>query len=1040
MIIAALFIIRCNFNGKCFLPLIKRSRTLSRTILYFLLFCSFLPFSVYSQQYNFHNYSVKEGVAQSQVYSLLQDSRGYLWMGTRGGGLTRFDGVNFKTFTVKDGLVNSYVFCIKEDAKHNLWIGTNNGLSCYNGLNFRNYQPSGDSAQTWILDIEIDSKGRKWLATNAGVLVADDKGITNVTDLLNGKRTVINAIQIDKAGNIWYGTAEGLFKIKEDKGTFSELKYDKLKGFMKNSITSIKQDAKGNLWIGTYGDGLYIYGDKRFYRIDKSLELYKKTILDIYFDDRNNVWLATLTHGVCQYNILAKTFSWLSEEEGLSNNHVRSIIQDKSGNYWFGTSGGGVCNYFGKQFTQYDKSSGLGGNFIYSIFRDSQNRLWIGTSDKGLSVFDSVKFTNYNSGKDFEDVKVKAICEDNKGSVYFGTDGQGVFVYDGSGFRPFKGLTRKYIRALVKDRDGNIWVATAGTGLYKIILTESPNRLLNFKTSDGLLHDRLTCLLYDQQGRLWYGTENNGIGLLENDEVQHFTGTTRNGLPANSIRSLTEDKSGYLWAGTAGSGIVNMALYQGEFKINRINPDQGLTSTNIYLMCVDHANNLFVGTETGLDYLILDKDRNPLEIKHYSKGEGFTGIETCQNAVFADADGTIWFGTINGLSRYNPANQVKNEHAPVITITDVKLFYEPISKTAFKRFAGDWNSVNGLDLPYDQNHLTFEFSGINFSNPDAVNYQWKLQGFDKNWSPVSKQQTNTYSNLNAGEYIFMVKSSNEDGIWNKQPAEVKFCIHPPFWLRWWFITLVLLLAFSILFVSFRWRIHRIKTKALLEQKKLQMEKEIVELEQKALRLQMNPHFIFNALNSIQSQIGTDNEQSARYYLAKFSRLMRQILDNSRNSSITLKEEINTLENYLLIEKFCNGDKFDYKITVDPAIETDYVKIPPMLLQPFVENAVKHGIKFMDGKTGMILVDFTEKDAVLECSLTDNGIGRKKAGELNKNSKETYHQSTALQVTQERLDLLKKDTSFQSLEIIDLMDEQNNPAGTKVIVRIPLDLI
>lgn len=283
----------------------------------------------------------------------------------------------------------------------------------------------------------------------------------------------------------------------------------------------------------------------------------------------------------------------------------------------------------------------------------------------------------------------------------------------------------------------------------------------------------------------------------------------------------------------------------------------------------------------------------------------------------------------------------------------------------------------------------------------------------------------------------MVKACNEDGVWNKEPVTFKFHISPPFWKRWWFITIILLVASGIVLTVFRWRVNVIRSKADEAQKKLQLEKEVVELEQKALRLQMNPHFIFNALNSIQSQIGTGNEEAARYYLAKFSRLMRQILDNSRNASITLEEEVNTLENYLLIEKFCNGDRFDYKITVDDTIEKDYVKIPPMLLQPFIENAIKHGLKYIDGKKGFIEVNFSEADNILECSVTDNGIGRTKAEELNKNSKETYHKSTALIVTQERLDLLKEDSEIKSLEIIDLYDEQSNATGTKVIIRIPL---
>ncbi len=998
----------------------------------------FLFLSVFSQQYNFHNYSVKEGVAQSQVYSLLQDSRGYLWMGTRGGGISRFDGMNFKTYTINDGLLNNYVFCIKEDAQHNLWIGSNSGLTQYNGIEFHNYQPAGDSAQVWVQDIAMDKKGRKWLATNSGVMFLDNQQhFTNVTDLLKEKRTVINSIHVDGEGTIWYGNGEGLFRITENNGSFSSVRYGKERGFRTNSITCIKEDKNGALWIGTYGDGAYEYINNKFLRIDFNAELYKQTVLDIYFDNHDNVWFATLSSGIAQYNTLAKTFNWLSENEGLSNNHVQSIVQDKSGNYWFGTSGGGVCNYFGKQFTNYDKSSGLGGSFIYSIFRDSKQRLWIGTSDKGLSVFDSARFFNYNTANGFANVKVKAINEDRDGNIYIGTDGEGVFVFDGAEFKPFEGLTKKYIRAIEKDKAGDLYIATAGTGLYKLSIDQGKTTLQNFTTADGLMHNRLTCLHYDKQERLWYGTENNGIGFLMNDVVQKNRLSKKEGLPSNTIRCLTEDESGYLWIGTGGSGIASVPLYQGDLKVRTIDHTSGLTSSNIYLMTVDTKNNLFVGTETGLDYISLDKSRKPIDIKHFSKGEGFTGIETCQNSVFNDADGTIWFGTINGLSKYNPANLVKNENPPVTSITDVQLFYESLSNTPYKKFINDWGLISHLELPYFENHLSFDFFAINFSNPDAVKYKWKLEGFDKEWSPVSKNHSILYSNLSSGDYTFMVKACNEDGVWNNEPTTLKFHISSPIWLRWWFIAIIVLLTITVLFFIFRWREQRFLAKAAEQQRKLKLEKDVVELEQKALRLQMNPHFIFNALNSIQSQIGTDNEQTARYYLAKFSRLMRQILDNSRNTLISLEEEVSTLENYLLIEKFCNGDRFDYKINVSGQLEQDYIKVPPMLLQPFVENAIKHGLKTIDGKRGMIHVNFEEKHALLECSVTDNGIGRIRSEELNKVSKETYHKSTALLVTQERLALLTYEGEVQSLEIIDLYDEQGIATGTKIIVRIPL---
>jgi LytS/YehU family sensor histidine kinase len=255
------------------------------------------------------------------------------------------------------------------------------------------------------------------------------------------------------------------------------------------------------------------------------------------------------------------------------------------------------------------------------------------------------------------------------------------------------------------------------------------------------------------------------------------------------------------------------------------------------------------------------------------------------------------------------------------------------------------------------------------------------------------------------------------------------------------VSLFILLLLGLIWIVFRTRERNIKKKAQDEQQKIILEKELIELEHKALRLQMNPHFIFNALNSIQSQIGTDNEQNARYYLAKFSKLMRQILDNSRNNTISLQEEISMLDNYLLVEKFCNNDMFDYKIHLQDDLELDYIKIPPMILQPFVENAIKHGMKYLASKRGLIELSFKEENNMLICAITDNGVGRKKAEELNKLSREHFHKSTALKVTEERLSLLHQNDNGDNIHIVDLYDDAGAGAGaasgTKVEVKIPI---
>ena len=441
-----------------------------------------------------------------------------------------------------------------------------------------------------------------------------------------------------------------------------------------------------------------------------------------------------------------------------------------------------------------------------------------------------------------------------------------------------------------------------------------------------------------------------------------------------------------------------------------------------------------MGSEKGIDYLTVNANGKIGSIRHMGRAEGFIGIETCQNAVAIDAKGNAWFGTISGVTMYDPRTTIHNDKPPFLNITGINLFYESILDTRFTSQIGKWFDVKGeLILEPEENHLGFEFIAINLPNPEGVNYIWKLEGLDKKWSPLSKNRSVTYSSLAPGKYIFKVRAINEDGVETKEVKSVSFTILPPFWKTWWFITLMTGIGIGIISFIFYLRVARIKQKSDVLRKELEMEKNALELEQKALRLQMNPHFIFNALNSIQALIVQKDEKTARLYLAKFSRLMRMILDNSRQGMIPLQAEINTLENYLAIEQFCSDDKFEYSIICNEDIQKDEILLPPMMIQPFVENAVIHGLRHLE-KKGKVIVEFSLESKLLTCTITDNGIGREKATEIRAQN-EQHHKSTALVVTQERLDILNKNSAVRPLEIIDLKDEMGEADGTRVIIRI-----
>lgn len=985
-----------------------------------------------AQQYIFRSYSVQEGLAQSQVYALLQDSEGYLWAGTRGGGVCKFNGKKFTTYTTQDGLCNNYILSIKEH-NNQLWMGTNDGFSIYDKKErvFKNYLQKYMDRPVWVQDFIFIDEQQTLLATSKGVLLKDGDSIVDLFKQCHLTSMVVNAICSYK-GNYYFGTQFGLYQLslQQKKATIHKIEN---RGFTTVPITTLSV-VEHKLWVGTYEHGLYAFHNNQVKPVAE-LNMSDDIVLSIFKDDKNNVWLSTLNSGICIYNVASRNVSWLNDQSGLPNNHVRSVCQDNSGNYWLATSGSGLCYYMGKEFVHFDRNSGLKGNYIYSIYRDSHNRLWVGNGDKGVSIILGNKVINPFEGKPISQQKIRAITEDSEGNILFGTDGNGIFVLrtQDTLVEDIPIFPELYVRGFAKDLAGSIWVATAGNGIYKI--SNAPKGRNNwivqkYSTANGLIQDRISTIITDGDGNIWYGTESNGVGVLDVKGNRLAKIQTVNGLPSDNIKALCFDGKNAVFIGTADNGIARIQTKTYQLTAYKAS----LSSENCYQLISDGHGNLFAGSEKGVDFLSFSPDNKMKKVKHYGKGEGFLGIETVQNAVFRDVDGTIWFGTINGLEKFNPRDDISNNIPPITKIIDIRLFYTSILNGNYKTYLMD-NTSKHVFKPND-NHLTFDFDAINFSNPEGVQFAWRLVGYENKWSPPSGNLSVTYAQIPPGHYVFELKASNEDHVWNKQPVQFYFTISTPFWKTWWFLLLLVATFLAMVFILFKWRVNSIRKKAHEKERQLALEKSIAELEQKALRLQMNPHFIFNALNSIQSLIGTDNEQEARYYLAKFSRLMRQILNNSKTSMISLQEEIQLLDNYLLIEYFCHSKQFDYSIEVDEQIEKDFIQLPPMLLQPFVENSIKHGILHLKNKRGMIQISFKEEDNVLVCTIEDNGIGREASSALQENSKDVHHASTALKVTRERLALLNEPEN--SIVIEDMQDEQGQPKGTIVTVRLKLN--
>lgn len=982
----------------------------------------------YSQRYNFKNFSVDNGLTQSEIYAICEDQRGNLWFGSLGGGLIKYDGYTFTSYREEDGLANNFVHAIYEDKTGKLWIGTETGVCTFDGIKFKLINQPGGPAKNTVKAIKQDISGNLWFGT-------ESKGLfqwngTSFKHYSNLPDQTIHCIFEDKSHNLWVGTNKGAYKLQDSEF----LRYSQNEGLPSDIIRSICDDDRGNLWFATYGGGICCYNGTTFsnYNIEKGL--CSNAAFSIIADKNGKIWVGT-ANGVSSYD--GVSFKNYYDLNGLAGNTVVCIFEDSSEDIWFGTSGGGISRLDNERFTHFTENEKMGRQ-VYAVIQAHNGNMLFGTSNGGLTIFDGKYYSQVKGTSNFTSSKVRVLYYDADSTLWIGTSGDGAFKFNHQGFTHYStsdGLQSNNISAFVMDNEKNVWIASIDSGIS--VLNKQSNKFKTFSEHNGLVNNNIYALAKDNQGNIWIGTDKglNKISFNTNDTIPVFSKyTNENGLSGNAIRSIIIDQSNNIYIGTAGSGIT--ILNGSTFKI--LNKNNGLSSNNVYLQILDENNNLWAGSELGIDRITFAQDFAVEEIRHYGKNEGFTGVEVYRNACFKDKNNNLWFGTVNGATLYKPKEDLPYKTPPRIHITGIKLFFDNIEKTKYADTTATWYPIpTNLTLPYYKNNLTFEFAGIYHRNPEAVLYKYKLEGYKDEWSPAMTKHEVMFSNLPPGNYIFKVLSCNEYNVWNKDPLTFEFRILSPFWQRWWFISLSVLIIIAGIWLAFQYRIKQINTKNRIEKEKLLMEKSIIELEQEAARLQMNPHFIFNSLNSIQGFISVNDAVQAKRYLAKFARLMRLILENAREEYIPLQNETDMLENYLELEKLCKNNTFDFSLNIQEAINCESIDIPPMLIQPFVENAIIHGIKNKDGK-GLIELNFYIKDSLLVCEVVDNGIGRQKSAEIKEKTK-SKHKSTGMMVTRKRLEQFKLQTGSEAgVKIVDLKDEQGNAMGTKVIVGIPYE--
>ena len=798
----------------------------------FLLCIIFIFISAFSgaQTLNLNQFGIEEGLPQSSVYTMLQGKDGSIWVGTMNG-VSKYNGLNFENFTKKNGLAENRVTSSCQERNGNIWFGHwSGGITKYDikTKTFSAITPGTLKLSKTITSIIQDRKGIVWFGTNGDGLIKNENGnFSNYSTKDGLASNTINAILENPDGSLWIGTDDGITVYKT---TFEPFE----KALPSNSIKCFLYDSGGNTWLGT--------SDKGILRIDKEGRIknfttasglagnYIKTIFEAL---NGSIFIGTNSDGISKYvpqlevsNYKGPLFTTISTQHGLSNDHVYSIIQDREKNIWIGTQLN-LNQYFDEQFEIFGENDGLKNSLVWSVIQDKNKNFWVGTEgglfkfipnvhsstvaaeEKFMSKNTIYRFTN-KTGRNGEVLNTSALYEDIKGNIWYSDFGKGISCFNPTTnnirhFTKENGLPVNEVYSIGGDKDGNIWIGTNKGGLVKLDI--ETQKFQTFTTKDGIGSNQVYTVFRDSKDRMWFGCLAGGLTMLDPQTGSFKVFSKEQGYPGNFTLCITEDSQGILWIGTFDQGIYK---YDGR-SFKNYSTKNGLSSDTPFLLICDDKNNLWIGTGLGIDCFNL-KDET---FKHYEKQDGFLGIEINPNATLKDKDGNLWFGSIVGLVKYNSRLAKKNSVEAITSIKDPRVFFQNVDIPEDHVFS--WN----------QNHITFDFIGTSLTNPKRVKYRYFLEGIDKDWSPIVKENSVTYPDLEPGSYTFNVRSSNSDGVWNKDPVTFRFEINAPFWKKSWFYFALLTLIFISGFAYVKIRERNLRRENIILEKRVAERTEII---------------------------------------------------------------------------------------------------------------------------------------------------------------------------------------------------------------------
>ncbi|HTH54728.1 MAG TPA: histidine kinase [Cyclobacteriaceae bacterium] len=981
---------------------------------------------------------IDDGYPFNSVTSMLQDRDGFLWI-TSQNGIVRYDGYRFAQVDVEQSLPTITLHVV-EDQQGFLWFGHYEGyVTKLNPRTKEKWTYRVKETKSEVTQLYCDSQNRIWASVRTeGLFLLNEKNVFEFVAALPQKfyhdlpKNWTNQIVrfYEENDHLWLGTQRGLYQFNivtkklEDYLPFTSHPNDAL------AINSINK-INGVLWLGS-SEGLIGFDPTTKVWKKFTYETASNNITSAVFNtaqkNEKEFWVAATVKGLGAFNTETEKFSFFYDDEDDSNPLCYMVYADHSGILW-GASIKGLCkwNLSGSKFlfTQLKTRQIYRAlQYIVTFEKKIANpaRTIVSTMYAGgLYIRDNntgkISPKKFNTAPWAESQMISyGVYTDLDSNVWIVTrdylyrltsDNQLIEETGLTKILP-KGELSTLYRMLIAS-NGDVWVISTRQGAY--LKKRNTNQWIPFtKENNQLASNSNVRVLEDDNHRIWFEHTDAGLTVYDpkKGSFEFINTASHPSLTSNPLTDMTKTPDGNVWVGSIDGVFV---FGRNSNKIVRtLTRKSGLPSDFIYSIVGDSTGNVWLTSDKGLTVI-----QTSGAIKTFNHIDGLRGDYTTFLLKKTEHN-LLRIYTRLGFYTFDP-NEVLKKNA----------FDAPVRITAIhNKTKSIFDVTQPIAVEYKENAVSFEFAALNFQHPQRNKYQYKIEGLDDDWLETSDHVVN-YSGLPSGNFSFVVKSIGQP---NASAATVKLIVATPFWRASWFVLLVGALLSLLFYFAFKLRAIAIRKE---EQMKSEMKRKLADVEMKALRAQMSPHFIFNSLNSINRYIVKSDPHTASSYLTKFSKLMRLILENSNQKIITLEQELNALKLYIELEALRFNNKFSYNLIINDKVDSTIIGVPPMVIQPFIENAIWHGLLHKDS-AGLLQIFIDPFDEGVQCIILDNGIGRRKASEL-KSKSITNDKSFGMKITADRLNMVKGSSNASTVEIVDLEDKEGRALGTKVIVKI-----